>query len=375
MTTIETLAAPSPTDLETQVAAFAERLFRSGLAAFETASVALGRRLGLYEALTSHGPATPSALARVAGIDERYAREWLEQQAVAGLIEVTTEHTDPDRRVFGLSLAAQECLCRPESLASIGPLFDFYNAVGGVMPALERAYRSGEGVPYADYGVHDIQGNFNKPAFLNLLAAEWLSSIPGLAGRLAEPTARVAELGCGAGWAAIAIAEAWPQVRVDGYDLDEASVAAARQNAAVAGVGDRVRFELADVAETGAFGEGDGGYDLVLAFEMLHDLPRPVEALETMRRLGAPGATYLVVDERVEDSFAAPAENPMERFFYVASVLHCLPAGRTEPDSVATGAVMRAETLRGYAEAAGFGGVEVLPIEHDMFRFYRLEES
>ena len=372
MTITETSTEASKEDLEAQVGEFAERLFMSGLAAFEAASVALGRQLGLYDALATHGPCTAPDLARAAGIDARYAREWLEQQAVAGLINVTTEYTDPDLRTFELSPAAQEVLCRPESMASIGPLFDFFNSIGAVMPALARAFRTGGGVPYADYAIHDIQGNFNKPALLTLLASEWLPSIPGLTERLSEPTARVAELGCGEGWAAIAIAQAWPQVTVDGYDLDEASIAAARQHAADAGVADRVHFELADVAETEAFAAG--GHDLVFAFEMLHDLTRPVQALETMRRLGAPGATYLVVDERVEDSFAAPAENPMERFFYVASVLHCLPAGRTEPDSAATGTVMRASTLRGYAAAAGLD-VEVLPIEHDMFRFYRLEEA
>ncbi len=368
-----TITEPSTEDLEAQVGEFAERLFMSSLAAFEAASVALGRGLGLYDALTAHGPCTPPELAGEAGIDRRYAREWLEQQAVAGLIDVTTDDTDPDLRSFGLSLAAQECLCRPESLASIGPLFDFFNSIGAVMPALVRAFRTGGGVPYADYAIHDIQGNFNKPALLNLLTTEWLPTIPGLSERLSEPTARVAELGCGEGWAAIAIAQAWPQVTVDGYDLDEASIAAARQHAADAGVADRVRFEVADVAETEAF--SGGGHDLVFAFEMLHDLARPVRALETMRRLGAPGATYLVVDERAEESFVAPSESPIERLFYVASVLHCLPAGRTEPDSAATGAVMRPATLRGYAEAAGFGGVKVLPIEHDMFRFYLLEES
>ncbi len=368
-----TITESSTEELEAQIGAYAERLFSSSVAAFETASVALGRSLGLYDALTDHGPCTPPGLAEVAGIDARYAREWLEQQAVAGLIDVTTEDSDPDRRTFGLSLAAQECLCRPDSLASIGPLFDFFNAVGAVMPALERAYRTGDGVPYADYAIHDIQGSFNKPGFLHLLASEWLPSIPGLAGRLTDPAAKVAELGCGEGWAAIAIAQAWPNVTVNGYDLDEASVAAARQHAADAGLAERVHFELADVADTEAFAEG--GHDLVFAFEMLHDLARPVQALETMRRLGGPEATYLVVDERVGETFVAPSDNPLERLFYVASVLHCLPAGRNEPDSAATGTVMRPATLRGYADQAGYSGVEILPIEHDMFRFYRLEDA
>jgi 2-polyprenyl-3-methyl-5-hydroxy-6-metoxy-1,4-benzoquinol methylase len=226
-------------------------------------------------------------------------------------------------------------------------------------------------VPYADYAIHDAQGDFNRPAFVQLLTTEWIPAIPGLAEHLAAGPARVAEIGCGEGWAAISIARAWPRVEVDGFDNDEASIAAARKHAAEAGVGDQVRFEVADVTG-GLIGRGAGTYDAVLAFEMVHDLARPVDALATMRRLGRPDAVHLVMDERAADAFEAPTENPVERLLYAASVLHCLPVGMVEEGSAGTGTVMRADVLRSYAAAAGFASVEVLPIEHDMFRFYRL---
>ena len=101
-----------------------------------------------------------------------------------------------------------------------------------------------------------------------------------------------------------------------------------------------------------------GSYDLVMAFEMIHDLARPVEALTTMRRLGKPDAVHLVMDEKVAETFEAPTENPVERLMYAASVLHCLPVGRADTPSAATGTVMRPATFAGYADRAGFATVE-----------------
>jgi 2-polyprenyl-3-methyl-5-hydroxy-6-metoxy-1,4-benzoquinol methylase len=359
-------------DLEAQIGAYAERLFGTGLAAFEAMTVSLGRELGLYRHLTAAGGTTPVRLAEDAGIHRRYAREWLEQQAATGLISLQADGDDPDQRRYALSPAAQECLLNPESLASIGPLFDLMPSLGRVYPALIHAFRTGGGVPYADYAIHDAQGDFNRPAFLNLLASDWLPAVPGVADRLAAGPARVAEIGCGEGWAGVAIARAWPQVEVDGFDNDVASVAAARKHAAEYEVSDRVRFELVDVTRDLPSRVQAGSYDVVLAVEMIHDLARPREALTTMRRLGKTDAVHLVVDEKVAEAFQAPTEDPVERFMYAASVLHCLPVGMTASPTAATGTVMRPATLRGYARDAGFSSVQVLPIEHDLFRFYQL---
>jgi 2-polyprenyl-3-methyl-5-hydroxy-6-metoxy-1,4-benzoquinol methylase len=366
------ITTTDPTDLETAVGAYADRLFATGIAALEAATIALGRELGLYEQLGAADSTTPVELAERAGIAPRYAREWLEQQAAAGLIEVIADDDDADARGYALSPAAQECLLRPESLASVGPLFDLLPAVGRVHTALIEAFQTGTGVPYADYAIHDAQGDFNRPAFLNLLTTDWLPQVPGAIERLTASPARVAEIGCGEGWAAIAIAKTWPDVEVDGFDNDEASIAAARRHAADNGVGDRVHFELVDVTRELPSRVDAGTYDLVLAFEMVHDLARPRDALRAMRNLGKTNAIILVVDEKVGERFEASTENPVERLMYAASVLHCLPVGMVDPESAGTGTVMRPSTLKAYAADAGFSSVDVLPIEHDLFRFYHL---
>jgi ubiquinone/menaquinone biosynthesis C-methylase UbiE len=157
-----------------------------------------------------------------------------------------------------------------------------------------------------------------------------------------------------------------PQRAVDGYDLDDASIAAARRHASARGVGERVRFELRDLRQV------DPGtqYDLVFTCEVIHDLADPVGALAAMRRVTEGGGAVLVIDENAAESFQ-PDGNPIERLLYAFSILHCLPVGRDAEPSAATGTVMRPDVFHRYAQEAGFSAVEVLPIEHPFFRFYR----
>jgi len=346
----------------------AGRLFEAGLGAFELATVSLGNRLGLYRALADHGPATAPQLAASAGIDARYTREWCEQQAVAGLLSVDGTDAGPDERRFSLPRGSEAVLLDPESPAYLIPLGGFLEAVGRVLPSVETAFRTGRGVAYAAYEVQHVQGAFNRPAFTGQLVQEWLPQIPDLHATLGVGGA-IAEFGCGEGWAAIALAVGYPHVQIDAFDIDPPSIETARRHADAAGVADRVRFVVADVADPAL----TGSYDAVFAFEMLHDLPNPVEALRAARRLTGDGkAPVIIVDERVRDEFTAPAD-PIERFFYAASVLHCLPVGRDAEHSAETGTVMRPNVLRRYATEAGFQHVTVLPIENDLFRFYRTE--
>jgi hypothetical protein len=109
----------------------------------------------------------------------------------------------------------------------------------------------------------------------------------------------------------------------------------------------------------------------VLILETLHDLPQPVEALRAARAATVPGGTVLVVDERVADGFTAPGDE-VERMMYGWSVTHCLPTQMVDHPSAALGTVLRADTVRECAFEAGYAEVEVLPVENDFFRLYRL---
>jgi 2-polyprenyl-3-methyl-5-hydroxy-6-metoxy-1,4-benzoquinol methylase len=184
----------------------------------------------------------------------------------------------------------------------------------------------------------------------------------------ADPPARVADVACGVGWASIAIALAYPQVRVDGFDLDPSSIELARENARRAGVSDRVTFELRNAADPAAVAK----YDLAVIVEAVHDLSRPVEVLAALKRMLRPGGMALIADEKTGNSFSAPA-GEIERILYGFSIFTCLPAAMTQRPTAATGTVMRPATLERYAREAGFGGFEQLDEPAlDMLRFYLL---
>jgi SAM-dependent methyltransferase len=348
----------------------AERLFGAALGAYELMTVHLGDRLGYYRALAERGESTSAELAEATGTHERYAREWLEQQAVAGFLEVDDAAAAAEERRFRLPAGHAEVLIDKDSLAHVTPMARFGVSFASVLPAIEEAFRSGGGVPWEDFGELGLraQGDANRPLFVNLLGSEWLPAIPDVHERLqADPPARVADVAFGAGWSSIAIARAYPKVTVDGFDLDEASVELARANAAEAGVADRVAFHARDAGDP----ELSGAYDLVTVFEAIHDMSRPVEVLRALRGLAAGGGAVIVMDERVADAFTAPGDE-VERLMYTYSILCCLPVGLSDTPSAGTGTVMRTDTLRRYARDAGFVDVEVLPVEHEIFRFYRL---
>ena len=355
---------------EERTGALVGRLFEAGLGGFDLLTVYLGDRLGLYRVLEETGPVTPAEMAARAGIDERYAREWLEQQAVTGILEVDDHSKAEGDRRYGLPAAHAEALTAPDSLFSIAPLARLLVATAQALPGLLKAYRTGDGVPWGDFGpdMIEAQGDFNRPWLVNQLGSEFLPSLADVHARLqTDPPARVIDVACGVGWASISIAKAYPRVTVDGFDPDGSSIDMARRLAKEAGVEDRVRFEVRD----GATVQDQGPYDLAVVIESIHDVARPVEVLDAIRKSLAPGAPLLVADERVADEFTAPGDE-VERFMYAASALVCLPGGLAEKPSAATGAVMRAGTLRDYASRAGFRDVDVLPFEPGFLRFYRL---
>ena len=347
--------------------ALAQRIFGSLLGTMEVFTIYLGDRLGLYAALAD-GAATSADLAARAGIAERYAREWLEQQAVNGLLEVDDVSAAPDDRRYTLPPEHAEVLLDRDALTYLTPITRVLVSAGQQMPALMDAYREGGGVNWRDFGPDMSEGQEygNRPAFLASMASWIPQGMPDVHERLSRG-GRVADVGCGGGWSSIAIARAYEGVTVDGYDLDEPAVERARQSAEAHGLADRVRFHAVDPAEM----DHGEGYDLVCAFECIHDMPQPVQVLRAMRSMAGEARGVMVMDERVAHEFSAPGDE-IERLMYGYSALVCLPDGMSHPDSVGTGTVMRPSIFEGYAKEAGFDRVEILPIEADLWRFYRL---
>jgi SAM-dependent methyltransferase len=360
----------TPLTITAQSDALAEMLLGQSIAYMELLAVYIGDRLGYYTALAENGDATSVELAGRTGTSERYTREWLEQQATAGILEVD-DTGDPFTRRFRLPEGHVEVLTNRDSLSYMPPVLRLAYGTGTVMPALLDAYRTGGGVPYPDYGVDTREGiaEMNRVMFINELASNWMPQLPDIDARLRDAShpARVADIGCGVGWSTISMAQAYPAIRIDGFDIDEASIASARSLAAEFGVSDRVNFEVRDTGDP----TFTGSYDFATAFECIHDMANPIAALACMRRLVGRGGTVLIADERVAEAFS-PNGDDIERLMYGFSILHCLPVGMTEEDSAGTGTVMRTAIFRRYATEAGYHDVEVLPIDNLFWRFYRL---
>jgi 2-polyprenyl-3-methyl-5-hydroxy-6-metoxy-1,4-benzoquinol methylase len=346
--------------------ALEDRLIAAAVGALELQSIHLGRRLGLYESLRS--PRTAAELADHAGINPRYAREWLEQQAVAGFVSVDGEVAEDylDRVRFWLNPKQLAVLVHEEDPAHVAPLADMVAGGGLVIDRVADAYRTGDGVPYAAYGkpFRDGQSGINRPAFSNDLATVWIEAAPEVGDRLRDG-GKVADLGCGTGWSTIAMARAFPRATVIGFDSDEASVTDARANAQSAEVD--VEFLQADASAMGKHGP----FDLVLLLEVLHDLSHPVDVLEAAHHSLSADGVVLVADEKVAESFQPNGEE-LERMMYGWSVMYCLPASLAEESSAAIGTVLRPSHLATLAQQAGFSRVDVSDIDAGFFRLYVL---
>jgi 2-polyprenyl-3-methyl-5-hydroxy-6-metoxy-1,4-benzoquinol methylase len=349
------------------VDAFVERLFNAVLGAQEVQAAVLGHKLGWYQALAEGGALTSTELAERTSTHERYAREWLEHQAVCGYLTVDDAGASATERRFTLPSAHAEVLTAVESLNYVLPLASFVAGVGKHIDAVEAAYRTGGGVSWAELGAdpREAQAAANRPMFVHQLGQEYLASIPDIDAALRDG-GRVADIGSGGGWSSVGVALAYPEATVVGYDVDGPSVEMARRVAEEAGVADRVSFHQVDGGEIEA-----EPYDLVMALECIHDMSDPVGVLATMRSLAGSDGTVIVMDENVAETFTAPGDE-VERIMYGYSLMCCLPDGMSHQPSEATGTVMRPSTLEGYARRAGFDSVEILPIENDFFRFYRL---
>lgn len=345
-----------------------DRLFQDALGALELYTVYLGERLGLYRSLAEDGPATSVELANRTGTAERYVREWLEHHAASGLLDVDDAKAEPLLRKYRLPSEHIPVLADPDDVR-----YEAYRGVDIVraarpLPQLVDAFRAGEAPPPLPWEPEG-RAEFNRALFLNLLGKEWLPAITEVDRRLrSEPPARVADVACGTGWSSIAMAQAYPGITVEGFDLDEDVIVVAQQHAEEVGMVDRVSFSVTDATDPRVSGK----YDVVTIFEALHDMSRPIEVLRATRGMLSEGGSVVVADEVVEDEFVAPASN-RERYEYGWSVVSCLPGAMGDPQTTATGAVMRPSTLRWYAKEAGFRDVEVLPVtERSYFRFYRL---
>jgi SAM-dependent methyltransferase len=313
-------------------------------AALSAALVVIGDRLGLYRAMADGSAVTAEELAARTGTDARYLREWLSNQAAGGYVTY-----DPAGDAFSLSAEQSLALAQEDSPAFVPGAFQVATALIKDEEKIAAAFVGGHGVGWHEHH-HDLFAGterFFRPGYAANLVSSWIPSLDGVQSRL-EAGAVVADVGCGHGASTVLMARAFPRSSFVGFDYHEASIAHARRAAADAGVGERVRFEVAPAKDYPG-----GGYDLVTMFDCLHDMGDPVGAAAHVRATLAADGTWMIVEpfagDRLEDNLS-----PVGRVFYGASTLVCTPASRDQEVGLALGAQAGEARLREVVAAGGF---------------------
>jgi SAM-dependent methyltransferase len=344
--------------------ATAKHAFDQLAGAVTAAMMYLGESLGLYRALADGGPTDAEGLARRTGLVERWVREWLHNQAAAGLVELDAEGR------FGLSPEAEAVLAREEHPAFGMGMFSQLPALLGVLEPLQEAFRSGVGLPYDAFGPEGARGIERgfAPWLRHFLVPAVIGAVPGLRERL-EAGARVADVGCGAGFALRVLARAFPASELHGYDISRHALERAEAVRAAEGL-TNLRFHDAGSDPL----PEEPRFDLVLAFDCLHDMTRPQEVARAIRRALRDDGVWIVADIKAYPTLEENLErNPMAALMYGVSVLSCLSSSLSEPDGAGLGTLgLPEERLRTMAETAGFTRFRRLPVDHPINAFYEL---
>jgi 2-polyprenyl-3-methyl-5-hydroxy-6-metoxy-1,4-benzoquinol methylase len=313
-------------------------------AAISGLMVHLGDELGLYKAMAGAGPLTSSQVAERAGCDERYVREWLNNQAAGGYVthqaDMDTYELPPEQ---ALALADEDSpVFLPGGFAGIA-------AAWAGTPKFLQAFRTGAGVGWHEQDTRLFRGTerFFRPGYKAHLVPDWIPSLEGVASKL-QAGASVADVGCGHGASTVLMAQAYPKSTFVGFDYHDSSVDTARKRAADAGVTERVRFEVASAKDYPG-----RGYDLVTFFDCLHDMGDPEGVLRHTRSAVAEDGTVMLVEpfagDTVDDNL-----NPIGRAFYGFSTVICTMASKAQEVGLALGAQAGEARWREIFRASGF---------------------
>ena len=324
-----------------------------------TLLMSIGHQVGLYDALAGLPPATSHEIAGAAGLQERYVREWLGAMTVARIVEY-----DARDRTYWLPREHAAFLTRAAGPDNIAAATQFIALLAGVESSLVECFRRGGGVPYSEYTeFHRLMAEDSGAVFDAALIDAILPLVPGLPSRL-DDGIDVADIGCGSGHAINLIAAAYPRSRCVGYDFSAEGVAAARAEAAELGL-ENAEFVVRDAA---ALGEPER-FDLVTAFDAIHDQAHPAQVLAGIAASLRPGGVFLMVDIQASSNLEDNVDHPFATFLYGVSTMHCMTVSLSL-DGDGLGTVWGEQKARQMLADAGFTSVDVAQVEADAFNAY-----
>lgn len=341
--------------------AFAERLLELINGGSLAMMISIGHRTGLFDALAELGAVSSTGLAKAAGLDERYVREWLGAMVVGRIVE-----HDPKAGTYLLPDAHALSLCRKSAATNMAVFAQYLAVLGRVEDQIVECFRHGGGVPYSSYPrFHEVMAEDSGQSVLPMLESAILPLIPGIVDRL-RLGIEVLDLGCGRGRALLLLAERFPRSRFVGVDFSAEALAWARTQAHERGL-TNLSFEQSDAATLGD--EHRGRYDLITTFDAIHDQRDPAAVLAVIAECLAPGGVYLMQDIASSGHHAGDLGHPLGPLIYTVSCMHCMTVSLAQ-GGAGLGAAWGRERAEAMLAAAGFESVVVHQLEHDLQNDY-----
>lgn len=342
-----------------RIDAFSQRMLDTINAASTALMLSLGHRTGLFDVLAELPPASTHEIARAAGLSERYVREWLGAMVTAGVMEY-----DATERTYYLPDEHAACLTRKATPANMASMMQWVAVLGSAEDAVAEAFRHGRGVPYCAYSrFHEVMAEESDQTTVAALKEHIVPLVEGLDRRL-RVGIDVLDVGCGAGRALIRLAELYPASRFVGYDFSDEAIRTGMLEARRRGVRN-LRLEVRDVADL----PEKAVFDLVTAFDAIHDQARPAEVLACVRRLLRPGGVFLMQDIAGSSDLAGNRKHPLGPMLYTISCMHCMSVSLAN-GGPGLGAAWGQELALEMLAAAGFADVRVERLPHDMLNSY-----
>jgi 2-polyprenyl-3-methyl-5-hydroxy-6-metoxy-1,4-benzoquinol methylase len=321
----------------------------------------LGHRTGLWDALAELDPATSHEIAQAAGLQERYVREWLGAMVAGGIVEY-----DPATATYHLPAEHAACLTRAASPNNIAATAQWLPVLAGVEDHIVERFTAGGGVSYQCYHrFHQVMAEESGQTVVAGLFEHILPLAPGLIERLAAGI-DVLDVGCGSGRAIVRMAAEFPRSRFAGIDFSEEGIAAANAAARDAGV-TNARFHVRDAAQINQ----PAAYDLITAFDAIHDQIAPAQVLDEIAAALRPDGLFLMQDIGASSHVEKNKAHPLGPFLYTVSCMHCMTVSLAG-GGAGLGAVWGEELAQRMLRDAGFARVEVKRLPHDIINNYYL---
>lgn len=353
---MSTLCLPEETRLE----AFADRLVSILNGGALGLMIGVGHRTRLFDVMAELPPSTSEQIAVAAGLNERYVREWLGAMVAGRIVNY-----DAVEELYELPAEHAALLTRAAVPTNFAATMQWFAVLASVEDQIVECFRQGGGVDYQAFRrFHEVMAEESAQTVVAALTDHILPLATGLQTSL-ERGIDVLDIGCGSGRAACRLAAEFPHSRFVGYDLCADAVTAARSEAERQGL-TNIRFETRDVTQ---LGEESQQYDLITAFDAIHDQAQPDAVLRGIFAALRTGGTFLMQDILASSHLEGNLANPIAAFLYTISTMHCMTVSLAQ-GGAGLGTCWGRELAERMLADAGFRAIRVEKLPHDDMNYY-----